>query len=443
MQDIIGIGLAAGRGERFRPLTLKAKGYLRAKAAVRFLGRRVLDWIVHILHQQGLTDYIMVTKGKENRYQIRSIIGYGENLGVRVRYSHVRFDRENTGSADALLTNLEHFDITCPAFVFPTDSILDIDLPGMLEAHRTSGAVVTIATAHQSSESIAGRYGLIDEDAQGRVRGFIEKPSLAQISALYGATGRDGGLLPTNAGFYLVDSARLREVCRDDVVREMRQHSFDIGGNLLPWLVAQGYPVHAYQVKRMGDLGNIPSYLETMQDVLNGKFPCMNSLNFPGCFASDQMLVERQSLEMVDPVSHLTLEEKIIRGLITIVPPVRIGRYVQIYPGAVLSACNIDDDCEIYENVTITRSSIGAGAIIGPGAVVEDTLSGIMVELESSLQAPIHLRNYVAIGDEVVIREGVTLSDATMIHPRLKIPTNTVIPPGTEVASAEQVLGYL
>ncbi len=129
METVIGIGLAAGKGIRFRPLTLKARGYLRSKAAVRFLGSRVLDWIIQILHQEGLGDYLIVTKGK--RYQTKSIMGYGEAHGVRVRYSPVRLDNNNTGSADATLANLDFFDVQQTAFVFPTDSILDIDMAAM------------------------------------------------------------------------------------------------------------------------------------------------------------------------------------------------------------------------------------------------------------------------------------------------------------------------
>ncbi len=147
MEHVVGVGLAAGAGVRFRPLSLKAKGYLRAKAAVRLLGRRVLDWIVGILQQQGIEEYIMVTKGKENRYQIKSIVGYGESLGVRIRYSHMRFDNENTGSANATLTNLDYFDVQDTVFIFPTDSVLDINLEAMLEQHRRTNAVVTIAAA--------------------------------------------------------------------------------------------------------------------------------------------------------------------------------------------------------------------------------------------------------------------------------------------------------
>lgn len=446
VEQVIGLGLAAGRGERFRPLTLKAKGYLRAKAAVRFLGLRVLDWLVRTLRDQGITDFLMVTKGKENRYQVKSIAGYGESLGVRIRYSPVRFDHENTGSADALLTNLDYFDIHGTVFVFPTDSVLDIDLPAMLAAHRKSGALVTIATAHQPAEVIAGRYGLIDCAEDGRVRGFLEKPPLEKIHALYGMKGKEQPrlpLLPTNAGFYLVDAAALREVAKHPEIAMMRKRRFDIGGDMLPWLVLNGYPVYVHEIGRMGDLGNIPSYLETMRDALHGQFASLNAQLMHSYTGADRVMIDEESLEMTDPVSKLTLAEKIKRNLVTIRPPVRIGKYVRVYPGVILEESNVDDDCEIFEDTTIIRSSIGAGSVIGPYSYIEDTLTGIMVELCSTREHPILLKRYVAIGDEVIVRGGVTLTDSVTIHPRLKVPSGVRIPPRTDVESPEQMLEYL
>lgn len=446
MEHILGLGLAAGSGVRFRPLTLKAKGYLRAKAAVRLLGRRVLDWIIGILQQQGVVDYVMVTKGKENRYQIKSIVGYGESLGVRVRYSHVRLDHENTGSADATLTNLDYFDVHDTVFVFPTDSVLDIDLQAMLDTHRRSGAVVTIAAAQQPAEAIANRYGLIDRAASGRVLGFIEKPSLEAIYSHYGVHGQTRQQLPplvTNAGFYLMDSLALRDISHHPEVAAMRKRQFDIGGDLLPWLVAHGYPVYSYQIGRMGDLGNIPSYLETMVDVLHGRFPSMTALMpqvYPG---SDHVLIDAESLELTDPISRLTLSEKLAQRLVTIEPPVRIGKYVRVYPGVTLSECNIDDDCEIFEHAAVIRSSIGAGSLIGPYSEIEDTLTGTMVEVQSQRQRPISLKRFVAIGDEVIVRGGVSLANSVTIHPRLKVPTGVHIPARTDIESAEQLLEYL
>ncbi len=223
----------------------------------------------------------------------------------------------------------------------------------------------------------------------------------------------------------------------------MRKKQCDIGGDLLPWLVHNGYPVYCYEIGRMGDLGNIPSYLETMLDVMHGRFNSMNSLMPRGTLDMAQTLIDPESLDMTDPISRLTLAEKLKQGLVEIRPPVRIGKYVRIYPGVLLSECNIDDDCEVFEHATIVRSSVGAGSLIGPCSHIADTLTGIMVELQSTHDRPISLKRFVAIGDEVVMREGVTLTDSVTIHPRLKVPAGIQIPPFTDIASAEQMLEYL
>jgi NDP-sugar pyrophosphorylase family protein len=208
-------------------------------------------------------------------------------------------------------------------------------------------------------------------------------------------------------------------------------------------LVKHDFPVYTYQIGRMGDLGNIPSYLDTMVDVLHGRFPSMTALMpqvYPG---SAHILIDAESLQMTDPITRMTLGEKLDAGLVELRPPVRIGKYVRIYPGVVLSECNIDDDCEIYEHSTIIRSSVGSGSLIGAYSRMEDTLTGTMVELQSTREEPITLKRYVAIGDETIIRSGVSLLDTITIYPRLKVPTGVHIRSGIDIESAEQMLEYL
>ena len=101
--DLVGIGLAGGQGVRARPLTLKAPGYLRSKAAMSFLGRRLIHWVLSELSTEGIKEYYVIAHGKENRYQIKLLIGYGEHLGIDVQYSPVKYDAPSTGSADSTL----------------------------------------------------------------------------------------------------------------------------------------------------------------------------------------------------------------------------------------------------------------------------------------------------------------------------------------------------
>src|SRR5918992_411130 len=142
--EVVGVALVGGRGERARPITVKAPGYLRSKAAMSFCGKRLIIWLLESLSNQGIRDFLVIAHGKENRYQTKTLVGFGEALGLRIRYSRVRSDAVNTGSADATLRNLDYWDIDQPALIFPTDSLYDFSLESMLDAHLQNGAVATI-----------------------------------------------------------------------------------------------------------------------------------------------------------------------------------------------------------------------------------------------------------------------------------------------------------
>jgi NDP-sugar pyrophosphorylase family protein len=442
--DVIGIGLAGGRGERARPLSVKAPGYLRSKAAMTFLGRRLVRWILQILTEQGIANYFIVAHGKENRYQIKMLVDHGEPLGVRVRYSRVRFDGHNTGSADATLHSAEYWDLRGTALVFPTDSVVDLDLAAMADAHTRSGAMVTIGAMVRPPTVVAGKYGVMLTEPDGRIDEFVEKPSLAEIHEAFPAPSEaDFERMPllTNSGFYMVDLDALRDIGEHDDVHAMSQKRLDFGLDLLPWLVAKGYPVFAHPIGRIGDLGSVPDYIETMVDALWGRFPSVSRLL--GRPLSDQVWIEPESLAMRDHDSGLTLAEKMERGLVSIGPAVRIGKYSEIFPGAKISESNVDDGCEVHPNAQIHRSQIRDGAMIGSAARVSDTYVGSMAEVRSTHAQPTTVEEFCALGDEVVLQPGVTLSDGISLYPRVRVPAGAAIPPGTEIRSAEDVMRYL
>lgn len=440
---LVGLGLAGGQGLRFRPLTLKAPGYMRAKAAVPLLGKRVIEWILALLKAQGIREYVMVTKGKENRCQIRALVGYGEQAGVHIRYSPISLDGDNAGSGDALLSNLEYFDLTGDVLVFPTDTIFDFDLPAMLDAHRHSDAMVTLGTAAYPATRIAGRYGLVCSDFGGRVRHFVEKPSLHEIAEMHHVRAATMlPPLPTSAGIYLVKAAALRCISAHPDIAYHRTRYLDIGGDVLPWLVAQGFPVQEFRLDRMGDLGNISSYLETMVDLLHGRFVGAVREVIGEAEAASGLMIDPDTLRLRDPQSGLTLAEKIACGLVTLRPPVRIGKYAQIYPHVTLRECNIDDEAEIDRYADIRGSSIGMGAYIGPGAQVAQTVVGTMARLCSTVDEPIVTHGDVALGDEVHVERGVHIARHVQVYPRLFLPPGLHIPADTEIINQEQVAAY-
>ncbi|OFW76872.1 MAG: hypothetical protein A2Z48_12505 [Actinobacteria bacterium RBG_19FT_COMBO_70_19] len=446
MSDIVGIGLAGGQGVRARPLTLKAPGYLRSKAAMSFLGRRLIRWVVQILSSEGIERYYMIAHGKENRYQIKVMLGYGESFGVDVKYSPVKFDSLSMGSADSTLRMLDYWDITEHALVFPTDSVIDFDLAPMVKAHLESGAVATIAAMTREPDEVAEKYGVMLADDDGRITEFVEKPTLADLRQHFRAeTDEDFRRLPlmTNAGFYLIDTARVRELAAHPEIDELRTTRLDFGKDLLPWLVGNGHQVMVHPVRRIGDLGNVRDYIETMVDALHGNFEAVDRLLGPPFDPDQHVWIASESLAMRDSTSGMTLADKIAEGLVKIGPAVRIGRFCEIHPGVTIRESNLDDDIEIHRDALIERSQIRDGAIVGAAAHLSEAVVGSMSEVRSEPYNQTTVEGCVALGDEVIVYPGVLLSEDVMVYPRLKIPSGIKIPPGAEVTGPADVLRYL
>ena len=444
--DVIGIGLAGGQGVRARPLTLKAPGYLRSKGAMAFVGRRLIRWVIQILSAEGMKQYYIVAHGKENRYQIKVLLGYGDEFGIDVQYSPVKYDALSTGSADSTLRMLEYWDLDGTALVFPTDSLIDFELEPMLQVHRERGAVVTIAAMTRAPADVAEKYGVMLTDADGRILSFVEKPSLAEIREHYSVRDdHEFERLPllTNAGFYMIDAAALRAVADHPQVASMRRTRLDFGKDLLPWLVDQGYPVHVAPVRRIGDLGNVEDYLASMVDVLEGRFQSVSRLMGPPFDPEARVWIAPESLSMKDSETQKTLYEKLVEGLVTIGPAVRIGRYCEIGPGVVITQSNLDDDVEVRAGAYVARSQIRDGAIIGPRARIRNAVIGSMSEIRSDPSNPTTLDDHVALGDEVMVYPGVRLAHDVSVYPRLKIPAGIRVPPGAELATAADVLKYI
>jgi NDP-sugar pyrophosphorylase family protein len=446
MSEVVGIGLAGGQGVRARPLTLKAPGYLRSKGAMSFLGRRLIRWVISILTNEGIKEYYVIAHGKENRYQIKVMLGYGEGYGVDVKYSPVKHDAASTGSADSTLRMLDHWDLRGTALVFPTDTIIDFDLEPMVRNHLESGAIVTMAAMERAPNEVAEKYGVLLTDATDRVREFVEKPTIAEIRASFEVRSEDEfDRLPlmTNAGFYLIDCARLRQLIADPEIARLRERRLDFGKDLLPWLVGNGFPVQAHVVRRIGDLGNVQDYLETMVDALNGNFGSVDRLLGPPFDADRHVWIEPESLSMADEVSGKTLGEKISDGSVRIGPGVRIGRFCEIGPDVTITESNLDDDVEVQRGAVLSHSQIRDGAMVGEGARLENVVVGSMSEVRSQLINPTVLDDFVALGDEVIVYPGVLMSGHISVYPRLKIPIGLRVPEETDITGPADVLRYM
>lgn len=153
--------LTAGLGTRLRPLT-----YLRAKGAMPVNGEALATRVGRWLAGCGITK--QVYNLHHHPASIASAIGDGEALGIEVRYSwenpvlgsaggprHALHLLEDSGSPDSLIVN--------------GDTLTDVDLDALLDAHRQSGAQVTMALIPNPAPD---KYGGVLIDQDGAVTGF-------------------------------------------------------------------------------------------------------------------------------------------------------------------------------------------------------------------------------------------------------------------------------
>ena len=124
--------MAGGEGTRLRPLTSN-----QPKPMVPIVGKPCMEHIVELLKRHGFEDVIVTVAFLPQA--IRSYFGSGETLGVDIGYS---VEESPLGTAGSVKRAAGRLDDTF--LVISGDALCDVDLTGLVEAHREKGASVTI-----------------------------------------------------------------------------------------------------------------------------------------------------------------------------------------------------------------------------------------------------------------------------------------------------------
>ena len=154
--------LTAGLGTRLRPLS-----DVRAKPAIPVAGEPMIRRIIGWLARNGVPDIALNLHHLPDT--ITGVVGDGSDLSARVRYvweqplllgaaGGPRQALPLLGGATFLLVN--------------GDTLTDVDLAALAEAHATSGALVTMALVQNHEPH---RYGGVRLDPEGRVLGFAPR----------------------------------------------------------------------------------------------------------------------------------------------------------------------------------------------------------------------------------------------------------------------------
>jgi NDP-sugar pyrophosphorylase family protein len=151
--------LTAGLGTRLQPLTR-----VRAKPAVPVAGEPIVRRIIRWLARQNVTELTLNLHHLPQTLAAR--VGDGSDIGARVRYSWEQ--PEVLGSAGGPRRALPMIG-NDTFFLINGDTMTDLALEPLAEAHRQSGALVTMALVPNREPN---RYGGVVLTADGSFSGF-------------------------------------------------------------------------------------------------------------------------------------------------------------------------------------------------------------------------------------------------------------------------------
>ncbi len=318
MQALI---LAGGEGTRLRPLTIYTP-----KPVVPIVNRPFLYYQLELLKRAGIKEITLSLSYQPNK--IADIFGDGDETGLRIYYT---VEASPLGTAGAYKNAQEH--LTQTAVVFNGDILTNINIADVIAFHREKKAAATIVLTPVENPSA---YGLVETEADGRVRRFLEKPKPEEITCN-----------TINAGIYVLEPHILNYIPANE--------KFSFEYQLFPALLQNNEPFYAYTMSEYWlDIGTPQRYQQANDDLINGRIPTFDAERKPlnaGSASGEAEPVKIDSRSAIDPSCS-------------------------IKPGVEITNSVLGANCVIEERVKIENSVVLAGARIGKAAEIRNSIIG-------------------------------------------------------------------
>ncbi len=272
MQNVLGILLAGGVGERLSPLT-----QFTAKPAVRFGGNyRIIDFTLSNCLNSDIRKVFVLTQYKALELQQHLREGWdifaseiGEYIEVMPPMKRIHADWY-LGTADSVYQNIESVAAAAPdlVIVLSGDQIYKMDYHEMIDWHRRQGADITIATI-QLPPAEAPRFGIAELGQDYRILGFEEKPKHGKPTR----SAFNPEMVSASMGIYVFDPEVLMKALIEDA--EQPDSAHDFGKDVIPrWLgraKVVAYDFHDLNDKTARywrDVGTIDAYFDANMDLV-------------------------------------------------------------------------------------------------------------------------------------------------------------------------------
>lgn len=343
----IAMVLVGGRGTRLHPITKR-----KAKPSVTFGGKyRLVDFVL-----SNLTNALLTTVGVVTQYEPYSLMNYIQHgatwdldipdggIHFLTPYTSYEGDRWQKGTAHAVRQHQYFIDHYSPKYVLVLsgDHVYKMDYNKLIEAHEQSEAAVTLALF--KPESDVSRFGVVEIDDDGCVRGFEEKP--AQPKSDY-----------ASMGVYIFNRDALKNILNDE-----RREAFDFGKDVIPKALDEGYLINSYIFEGyFRDVGTIKSLYRANMDLLDQ--PELLKLN-----DYKHLPLFTRSSDM--PPHHIMRHDRVVNSYIS------DGCLVSgsVVHSILSNGVAIKEDAHVEDSIIHKNAVVGENARIRNAIILEDTI---------------------------------------------------------------------
>lgn len=364
--------MAGGQGTRLRPLTSNAP-----KPMMPLANRPMMEHIVDLLRRHDIEEIVVTVAFMANN--IRTYFGDGSEFGVRMVYAT---EETPLGTAGSVRNAMDELDDTF--LVISGDVLTDIDLGGVVEAHRSAGALATIGLVRVDNPL---EYGIVITDDEGNIERFLEKPTWGQV---FSDT--------INTGIYVLEPRVFDWIAADEPV--------DFSSEVFPRVLADGEKlIGAVAEGYWEDVGTLESYVGAHKDILDGRV----RVDMPGFEVADGVWVGEGA--EIHPDAVIT-GPAVIGDNCNVDSGVQLGEYAVLGTGV-----RVRHDCELERTVVHDNAYLGEGV----------RLRGTVVGRSADLRRGARCEEGVVLGDEVFVGENAVISTNVKVYPFKTIEAGAVV----------------
>src|SRR5205809_142009 len=233
--------LAGGKGTRLRPLTIHTP-----KPIVPIFERPFLHYQLDLLKQVPEIDEVILSLNYQPR-RIEEMFGDGGDSGIAIKYV---VEPAPLGTGGAIRYAGES--LRESVVVFNGDVLTEVDLGAVIALHRERKAKATIVLTPVENPSA---YGLVETDAAGNIKRFLEKPKADEITCD-----------TINAGIYVLEPDTFERIPKDQ--------PWSIERSFFPSLIERGETFVAYIYDGSWiDIVTPAKYLQVHRDNMARRYP--------------------------------------------------------------------------------------------------------------------------------------------------------------------------